>query len=208
MDTTQPCGFMRLPPEMRCEIYRYLLQSHAPTTWASPQILRTCKTIYEEASQLLYKLNTIPLIFEPDRLVLDRHSGYNISHLPSHSINGGMFQNSLNPTTTSDPNDIELSPMLKRCENLEVTLPIWLLCCPEYYDFERDFLWLCNTLSTNGSFRSLTLVFDWRLPRSLLRHIEGSERTDNRRRYLIGILGTIRGVRKVGDIPIHRTCCL
>ena len=207
MHTTQYCGFMRLPPEIRSEVYSYLLQFHSPWTRASPQILRTCRTIYQEASQLLYKLNTIPLIFEPNKLVLDRFRAYYISGVPSNLAISGMVQNSLISTTTLSPNNTEHSAILERCENLEVVLPIWLLCCQENYAFERVVMWLCKTLSANESFRSLKLIFDWRSPRSPT-HIQDSDRTDSRGRYLIGILGAIRGLREVRGHPVsNRTRC-
>ena len=111
----------------------------------------------------------------------------------------GTIHDNLNPITTQDRNNIELSTMLERCEKLEVIVPMSVLCCQEFYDFERVAKWFCQTLSANESFRSLRLIFDWRIHRLA----RGAEK---RRRIAIGKLSAIRGLRKVGDIPLCRTC--
>ena len=67
---TQPFPFMKLPIELRLEVYRELLRSEDPVyrkknIWPGnhlhPNILQTCRQVYDEAKEVLYGENLFSL---------------------------------------------------------------------------------------------------------------------------------------------------
>ncbi|KAG9695594.1 hypothetical protein KCU95_g6424, partial [Aureobasidium melanogenum] len=64
----------RLPRDLRLQIYSYLLTSGQNILWPvghqshnlSPQLLRTCRSIYEEAAHVLYQTNTLAFAHPSD----------------------------------------------------------------------------------------------------------------------------------------------
>ncbi|KAH0183772.1 hypothetical protein KCU90_g27562, partial [Aureobasidium melanogenum] len=64
----------RLPRDLRLQIYSYLLTSSQNILWPvehqshslNPQLLRTCRSIYEEAAHVLYQTNTLAFAHPSD----------------------------------------------------------------------------------------------------------------------------------------------
>ena len=182
MGTTQPWGFMRLPPEVRCEVYPHLLKIRSEWKRASPQILRTCRIIYEEASQLLYDLNTIPIFFEP-RAIVANLAFYRLAELqPLHTARGNDLHNSSclsipksnnlelpaipSLTTTLISDSPGLPAMLERCRYLKVYVQI-IPPEPDLQEYRQleSVLWsFRKALSMNNLLTSIELVIYSDLP--------------------------------------------
>lgn len=60
---------MRLPREVRLEVYRILLQS-SRDSYCYPQILATCQKIHNEAMHLLYSLNIVKMVIMPSQIYI------------------------------------------------------------------------------------------------------------------------------------------
>ena len=176
MDTTQPWGFMRLPPEIRSMVYPHLLKIHFTWRRASPQILRTCRIIYEEASQLLYDLNTIPIHLEPSRIVANLTVYRLVELRPHHTARDNDLHissllripksNSLGLpaipclTTTLIPESPGLAAILDRCRYLKVNVGI---ISPEpdlqkHRQLESVLWFFHKALRMNNSLTSIELV--------------------------------------------------
>ena len=223
MDTTRPWGFMRLPPEVRCEVYPHLLKIHLPWEKASPQILRTCRIIYEEASQLLYNLNTIPIFFDP-RAIVANSTIYRLVELrPRHTVRGNIFHrpsllrfpnsNSLDlPSfprliTTLISDSPGLPAILDRCQTLEVYVQI-IAPEPDLQEYHRQLenviWWFCKALSMNSSLTSIELKIYSHLPSQTLTRWKYWLLA--RRRSILDQFNAIPSLRQVGDTLYRCTC--
>lgn len=215
MDSTQPWGFMRLPPEVRCEVYPHLLKIIVPVGRASPQILRTCRIIYEEASQLLYDLNTIAISFKP-RAIVANLTIYRLVELrPRHSVRDGAPHNSSllgipkshslelpaipSLTTTLISKSPGLLAILDRCRNLEVYVRI----VPpepdlqEHRHVESVLWWFRKALSMNNSLTSIKLLIYSDFSSEMFARWENW--VSARRRSIQDQFNAIPSLRQVGD---------
>lgn len=144
MDTAQPSGFMRLPPEIRCEIYSHLLKIQKRWGAVSPQILRTCRTIYNEAAELLYKLNTVPICIEPKAMCINGKIVYRLSSPSSPVLSFASLKASCGAigilglqgegaelpiigakrSPSLQPDGPVLPALVNRCQSIEVYVPL------------------------------------------------------------------------------------
>ena len=220
MNTTQPWGFMRLPPEIRCMVYPHLLKIRFTWGRASPQILRTCRIIYEEAFQLLYDLNTIPIHLKPRAIVANLTIYHLVELRPHHTARDDDLHtpsllripksNSLelpaipSLTTILVPDSPGPAAILDRCRYLKVNVEI---ISPEP-DLQKhrqleSVLWFCHkALRMNNSLTSIELIIHSDSSSEWLKRWNSWALA--RRRSILDQFNAIPSLRQVRDILY---CC-
>lgn len=121
-----PTNFLSLPRELRNQIYVYVLVDEDyinPETWYYPrplstQLLRTNKTIHNEATEVLYSLNRFDFaICDPNllSLFLDKIGPHNSKHIRHIRIDFPTFQYLDQGDVTLTDESVRILEKLKDC---------------------------------------------------------------------------------------------
>lgn len=177
--------FLDLPAELRNQVYAYLL---VPTDWYScyPQILRTCKTIYREANEILYADNVIECHY------WDHASSWSSRFVRVHQLHHDNGSNCV-----SLPEAMDSYPdFLARIRNLKITITMKDKCGAGY-DSQRnaqaDFV-------RSGLLALVSVVMDGGRLKKLQVTIETGGGDDVEAEVLASILYPLRRLRNVDAV--------
>jgi hypothetical protein len=171
LDQNATFRFLDLLPELRLEIYRYVLVGRknwalrAPDRPVDPAILRTCKAVFTEAEPVLYGDNDFTVDLNINTGKLDARSGRYMSKCHSYHYTAVARPGRFEPYVYSREDDnnyrtlsthlasVSCFEMLRRVRHLSLVLNDCTL------GVQDDIAALCMMLSGTTMMKRVTLVF-------------------------------------------------
>ena len=189
----QPFKFMDLPPELRLEVYKILLQINPQSFLGCySEILATCRIIHNEAMHLLYSLNIIKVLIKAGRIHVSPYMVYALGTTGTQITR--TFTMRTKERTKERIIDSAVQPtVLGRCQQIFIRIHLHRKDrnIEGYEELRRAVWWVCNALSANTSLKSVRVEDTTRIPSELV------EETSLPIGFVLSPLRTIRGLEEV-----------